>query len=171
MHARRSHAIERHDGARQLALHGAGTLHALHERGHVHRRLLVEQLVAGARLARQSAGGEFHAHVRHLVARYQKHRAVTLRLVGNLQLVELLADAAGLGEIEPGIEQAHRSLRMGRDPEDAEQDGTGHSGHRSDFRKPQTGGRLPEFRQLFHCNITCFLQLAREFFAQRLYIM
>ena len=63
--------VERLDGTCEFPLERAEPLDTLHERGHVHGGLRIEQLVSGAGLVRQPAGGQFHADAGDLGGRHQ----------------------------------------------------------------------------------------------------
>jgi hypothetical protein len=134
----RPDAVQCRDGARQFAFQRAQALHPLHERRHAHRRLSVEQFVAGTALPRHARRREIHAQMPDLRGGYHDGGAVAPVLEGYLQFVEALTNPARLGGIEPGVEQPERLARPRRDPSNKAKHGHGRYRQAGEFRRLQT---------------------------------
>ncbi len=98
-------ALQRADGAGELAFQGALAVEVLDEIGLAERRRRVEDLVAHRAGGRQALARQHQAGGGDLVAGHQDGRAVALDLVLDPALVESLGDGPGLLEVEIGIEQ------------------------------------------------------------------
>ena len=125
MHSRRGHALQRADGAGELALQRPLAVEVLDEVGLAQGGGAVEDLVADRARGRQAFPTEQQARGGDLVARDHDGRAVALDLVLDAGLVERLGDGARFLEVEVGIEQA---LGLGAHVQDDGHERRGHAG-------------------------------------------
>ena len=98
MDARVLDAVERADGAGELAFERAHLVDVLHEARGAERVRLVENLVADAAALGQAAFGERHAQPGDAILRHQDDVAVVAQLVGDAFAIELLHDRGGIVE-------------------------------------------------------------------------
>ena len=115
-------AVQRTDGARQLAFQGALLVQVLDEIGLTQGAGVVEQLVAERPRGHQALARHQQAGGGHLVAVDHDGRAVTLDLVLDPGLVQRLGDRGGFLEVEVRVEQ-----RLGLVADVEDQGGQGHS--------------------------------------------
>ena len=103
--ARRLDALDRLDGARDLAFQRAHPRHLLHERCQAERADIVEQFVAGIGAGRQTLLGEQHACLRGGAGRHQHGGAVGADVEVDAGLAQHQADLVHVGAFEPDIER------------------------------------------------------------------
>jgi hypothetical protein len=92
MHARRHHAVEAPDGARQFTLECAQIVDILDKARRAERVRLVENLVADAAAFGQAFAGERHAQPRHPVLGHHDGAAVVTQLVNDALPFQVLHD-------------------------------------------------------------------------------
>ena len=146
--ARRLDAVERLDGARELALERAQVIDVLHEAGGAERLRLVEDLVADAAALGQAVLGELHAQPGHPVLRHHDDRAVVAQLVGDHLPVELFDDRRAVLEREIGEQRRH--LRRGDPQDDESEEADQRGGHRAHGCEPGRPERLDEVDDAVH---------------------
>ena len=148
MHARGLDAVERLDGAGQLAFERPQIIDVLHEARGAERVRLVENLVADAAALGQAVFGQRHAQPRDAVARHHDDIAVVAQFVGDAFAIELLDDGGGIFQRQVGEQRRH--LRRGhpqhQEGEEADQ-GDGDGAHRGDARGAE---RFDELDQTLH---------------------
>ncbi len=134
MDARGVDAVDRLDGAGQLAFERAQLIDVLDEGRRAERVRFVEDLVAHAR-GRKIFRCELHAELRHLIGRHQDRAAVALRFVGHVHRIELGGDRSGFARFEPGIKDAlGRFADDARDVEKECGEDSRHAGHHAETR-------------------------------------
>jgi hypothetical protein len=121
--ARGADAVERADGAGELAFQRAELVDVLDEARGAEAVGLVEDLVADGAAARQAFPGEGEAELQHLVLRHQDLCAVAAQFVWHAHAVELLDQLGGFLGVQPAEQQRHRRLDHPRAEIDDEADG------------------------------------------------
>ena len=148
MHAGVLDAVERADGAGELAFERAHVIDVLHEARGAERLRLVENLVADAAALGQAAFGERHAQPGDAVLRHHDDVAVVAQLVGHGLTIELLHDRGGIVVGEVGEQRRHLRRRHPQDEEGEEADQRdGDGAHGGDARRAE---RLDELDQTLH---------------------
>ena len=148
MHAGVLDAVERADGAGELAFERAHVVDVLHEaRGAEHLRL-VEDLVTDAAALGQAAFGERHAQPGDAVLRHHHDVAVVAQLIGHGLTVELLHDRRRILIGQIGEQRRHQRRRHPHDEEDEEADQR--NGDGAHGRNPRRAERFNELDQTLH---------------------
>ena len=148
MHAGVLDAVERADGARELAFERAQIVDVLHEARRAERVRLVENLVADAAAFGQAVLGERHAQPRDPIARHHDDVAVVAQFVGDALAIELLGDRGGILERQVGEQRRHLRRRHAQDEKGEEADQReGDGAHRRDARRAE---RFDELDQTLH---------------------
>ena len=110
---RRRDPVERVDRPAKLALKGALAVELLDEIRLPHGAGVVEDFVSDGSGGRQPLAGQHQAGGRHLVARHQDRRTITLHFIFDAGLIQGLRDRPGFLEVEVGIEQGFRLAEAG----------------------------------------------------------
>ena len=142
MHARGLHAVDRPDGAGQLAFQRAQMIDVLHEAGGAERVGLVENLVADAAALGQAAFGKLHAQPCHSILGHHDHRAVVAQLEGDGLALQILDDPGGILRRQVGEKGGHHRRGDAHDDESEESDQRG--GDRNHRHHP---GRTQTFQE------------------------
>ena len=141
-------AVERPDGARELAFERAQVVDVLDEAGGAERVRLVEDLVADAAALGQPALGELHAGAQDLVLRHQDRRAVLLDLVGDALALQVLHDGRRILHRQVGEQRRHLRRRDAQDQEGEEADERDRDGGHG--REPRRTQRPDELDETLH---------------------
>src|SRR6185437_1076132 len=123
VNARVLNAVERADGAFELAFERAHRVDVLHEARGAERIRLVEDLVADAAALRQPALGKLHSQLGDTILRHQNLVAVVAQLIRNSFAIELFYDPGGVVERQVGEQRHHlrRSHAQDKECEEADQ--------------------------------------------------
>ena len=131
MHAGVLNAVERPDGAAQLAFERPQAVDVLHETCRAERIGFVENLVADAAALGHAAFGQRHAQPRDAVAGHHDDVAVIAQFVGDAFAIELLDDVGGVFQRQVGKERRHLRRRHAHHDEGEEaNEGDSDGGHR-----------------------------------------
>ena len=103
----------------------------------------VEDLVTDAAAIRHPLPREQQARLIHLIHRHQDARAAALHLMGDMRVVQLIHDLAGLAQIKIAVEERHRRTAAQRHERQQPQ-------HRDRDRTHSGEAREPEGLQTFH---------------------
>ena len=122
VHPRRLDAIERPDGAGELALERAQVIDVLDEAGGAERVGLVENLVADAAALGQPAFGELHAQPGDALLGHHQDGALVPHLVGNRLPLQVFHDGGRILGREVGEQRRHLRRRHAHDQEGEESD-------------------------------------------------
>ena len=129
MHARRAHAVQHADAARQFPLQRPRLVDLLLKIAGRHSVATVENLIADRTTRRQPILGQQQPRMRHLVARHQNAVARAGLLMRHMRAVQRIGDLPGLARVQVGIKQRHM-----RRPAAAQRQHGEHRQHRHAYR-------------------------------------